>query len=67
MILLVLAGASLQPLQKMKVRVLAIRTYEILTFLDQLHTLLENSLKIFGDTFYIKHTPLLQQQCNFSI
>ncbi|KAF1969206.1 hypothetical protein BU23DRAFT_513540, partial [Bimuria novae-zelandiae CBS 107.79] len=29
---------------------------------DQLHTLLENSLKVFGDSFYIKHTPILQQQ-----
>ncbi|KAF1959304.1 hypothetical protein CC80DRAFT_467787 [Byssothecium circinans] len=29
---------------------------------DQLHSLLENSLKLFGDTFYVKHTPILQQE-----
>ncbi|KAF2634151.1 hypothetical protein P280DRAFT_464080 [Massarina eburnea CBS 473.64] len=29
---------------------------------DQLHSLLENSLKLFGDGFYIKHTPILQQE-----
>ncbi|KAF2682510.1 hypothetical protein K458DRAFT_370430 [Lentithecium fluviatile CBS 122367] len=29
---------------------------------DQLHGLLENSLKIFGDAFYIKHAPIWQQE-----
>lgn len=29
---------------------------------DQLHSLLENSLKLFGDSFYVKHTPILQQE-----
>ncbi|KAJ4345220.1 telomere binding protein [Didymosphaeria variabile] len=29
---------------------------------DHIHTLLENSLKMFGDTFYIKHTPIIQQE-----
>ncbi|CAI6272100.1 unnamed protein product [Periconia digitata] len=29
---------------------------------DQLHTLLENSLQLFGDSFYIRHTPILQQE-----
>ncbi|PVI08180.1 hypothetical protein DM02DRAFT_579354 [Periconia macrospinosa] len=29
---------------------------------DHLHTLLENGLKLFGDSFYIKHAPILQQE-----
>ncbi|KAK7180749.1 hypothetical protein DPSP01_009216 [Paraphaeosphaeria sporulosa] len=29
---------------------------------DQLHTLLENSLKTFGDSYYIKHTSIMQQE-----
>ncbi|KAJ4288006.1 telomere binding protein [Kalmusia sp. IMI 367209] len=29
---------------------------------NQLHTLLENSLKLFGNSYYIKHTPILQQE-----
>ncbi|KAF1999545.1 hypothetical protein P154DRAFT_620965 [Amniculicola lignicola CBS 123094] len=29
---------------------------------DQLQNLLEKSLKLFGDSFYVSHTPLLQQE-----
>ncbi|KAH8732829.1 telomere length regulation protein-domain-containing protein [Phaeosphaeriaceae sp. PMI808] len=29
---------------------------------DRLHTLLENCIKAFGDSVYIKHTPVLQQE-----
>ncbi|KAL5116942.1 telomere binding protein [Pleosporales sp. CAS-2024a] len=29
---------------------------------DKLHTLLENSIKMFGDPIYIKHVPVLQQE-----
>ncbi|KAF2739279.1 hypothetical protein EJ04DRAFT_484876 [Polyplosphaeria fusca] len=29
---------------------------------DKLHDLLEKSIKLFGDSFYIKHTPILQQE-----
>ena len=34
-----------------------------LTWIDKLHTLLESCIKIFGDSIYIKHTPVLQQEC----
>ncbi|KAI8940268.1 hypothetical protein NX059_003970 [Plenodomus lindquistii] len=29
---------------------------------DKLHTLLENAIKLFGDSIYIKHTPVIQQE-----
>lgn len=29
---------------------------------EKLHTLLENAIKLFGDSIYIKHTPVIQQE-----
>lgn len=29
---------------------------------EKLHTLLENAIKLFGDSIYIKHTPIIQQE-----
>ncbi|KAF2855446.1 hypothetical protein T440DRAFT_413901 [Plenodomus tracheiphilus IPT5] len=29
---------------------------------EKLHTLLENAIKLFGDSIYIKHTPIMQQE-----
>ncbi|KAH7399295.1 telomere length regulation protein-domain-containing protein [Pyrenochaeta sp. MPI-SDFR-AT-0127] len=29
---------------------------------DSLHTLLENCIRLFGDSVYVKHTPVLQQE-----
>ncbi|KAF2132660.1 hypothetical protein P153DRAFT_309193 [Dothidotthia symphoricarpi CBS 119687] len=29
---------------------------------DKIHTLLENSIRLFGDSVYIKHTPIVQQE-----
>ncbi|KAF1944138.1 hypothetical protein EJ02DRAFT_452746 [Clathrospora elynae] len=29
---------------------------------EKLHTLLESSIKLFGDSVYVKHTPVLQQE-----
>jgi telomere length regulation protein len=34
----------------------------VLTLVDRLHTLLENCIKLFGDSVYIKHTPVVQQE-----
>lgn len=37
-------------------------TSTLLTAIDKLHTLLESLIKLFGDSVYIRHTPVLQQE-----
>lgn len=41
---------------------MASRYVNLLTRIDKLHNLLEACIKMFGDSVYIKHTPVLQQE-----